>query len=280
MPENTALLVVFASQVLLVSFFFPRMLLRKVRHVLETYPPSQYPKLYPVPLDVVEKAQRRYRISNLLILLLGLALVFVGFYSPSAELLGWDSQSVLTLFFFLQVTPWLIVYKDPGFTLFNSRKAHSRSTRTATLQPRRLFDFVSPGFVGLAIATYIAFILFVLAAPHLWGAGYWNILFVTLLNLIFVGGIGFTLHERKRDSYQAQEDRLRRIAYAVKLLVFSSIAATIFLAMNAGLKTVGHGLDDIAQSLYFQILVVASSSVYRVEESNFDVYKEEEIVAG
>ena len=44
--------VVFLSQVLLVSFYLPRKILGLVQHVVEKYPPSRYPKLYPVSLDV------------------------------------------------------------------------------------------------------------------------------------------------------------------------------------------------------------------------------------
>ena len=66
--------VVFLSQVLLLSVFLPRLVLGRLRFVVKNYPPAQYPKLYPVSMDKVEKAQRMYRSMNALPLLVGLAM--------------------------------------------------------------------------------------------------------------------------------------------------------------------------------------------------------------
>lgn len=277
MPENVLLLIVFASQAIVVSLLFPWILLRRMDRVIETYPPSRFPRLHPVPVETIRRSQRRYRAANATIAAVGLVLVSVGFYSPAQEMLGWDSQSVIGLFFVLQMAPWSLIGFDPGFSLFNGRRAHARRTRTAELRPRRLFDFVSPAFVALAAVVYLAFVTFVLFAPHLWGAGHWNILFVTLLNLVLAASIVYTLHEKRKDHFQAHEDRMRRIGRAVRLIVFTSIAATVFLALSAGLKTVGAGLDDIATSLYLQLIALASLGVTATERENYDVYRDEAI---
>jgi len=41
---------VYLSQVLLLSFYFPSRVLRRARALIEAYPPSDYPKLYPAIL--------------------------------------------------------------------------------------------------------------------------------------------------------------------------------------------------------------------------------------
>ena len=144
------------SQVLLLSFYLPRTVLRRLRRVIDEHPPSTYPKLYPMSIEVVERGLRRYRIMNLLILLAGLALVFAGIYAPSADMLNWDNQAVLALYACLQFSPMLLVERS-GLKYYRlMRKANVRTTRRADLQPRRLLDFVSPEFLGLAILAYRA----------------------------------------------------------------------------------------------------------------------------
>ena len=85
MPEHILLYVVFLSQVILISFYLPRKMLSRMRYVVETYPPSKYPKLYPVSIDTVETGMRTFRIMNFIILLVGFVLVFFGVYSPSSQ---------------------------------------------------------------------------------------------------------------------------------------------------------------------------------------------------
>ena len=169
MPEHILLYVVFLSQVILISFYLPRKMLSRMRYVVETYPPSKYPKLYPVSIDTVETGMRTFRIMNFIILLVGFVLVFFGVYSPSEEMLSWRGQSVVTIYFVLQFTP-LVLAELSVFKYFElMRKANSRTTRIAELHPRRLFNFISPAFIGIAIFTYIAFICRTSAIMgHIW----------------------------------------------------------------------------------------------------------------
>ncbi len=284
MPEHILLYVVFLSQVLFISFYVPRKMLNRMRYVVETYPPSRYPKLYPVSIDTVEKGMRTFRIMNFIILLVGFVLVFLGVYSPSEEMLNWRGQSVLTIFFFLQVTP-LLLAELSGFKYFElMRKANSRTTRKAELHPRRLFNFISPAFIGIAIFTYVALILLVLYIrqdPFPGFGGYWNIFVVTVGNLFFAGLIVKTLYGKRRDPYQANEDRLWQIELLVKSLVFISIAATTFVSITLVVSALDlRNLIDMSSSLYFQLIIAASFrplliKTSRIDNINFEVYKEE-----
>ena len=128
------------SQVLLLSFYLPRTVLRRLRRVIDEHPPSTYPKLYPMSIEVVERGLRRYRIMNLLILLAGLALVFAGIYAPSADMLNWDNQAVLALYACLQFSPMLLVERS-GLKYYRlMRKANVRTTRRADREHPALLD--------------------------------------------------------------------------------------------------------------------------------------------
>ena len=66
---------------------------------------------------------------NLFALLAGFVLLFIGLYSPTEEMLNWDSISVLGLYFLLQYSPFMIT---SGFAYFNlKRRPDSRTIRKA-----------------------------------------------------------------------------------------------------------------------------------------------------
>ena len=63
---------VFLSQVLLISWFYPRRVVSHMRRVLEKYPPSTHPKLYPLPVEYYERRLRNFARLNLAIVVAGL----------------------------------------------------------------------------------------------------------------------------------------------------------------------------------------------------------------
>ena len=283
MREQMIFYFVFLSQVLLISFYLPRTILSRVRYVVETYPPSKYPKLYPVPIEAVEKAQRNYRNMNFVALLAGLVLLFIGLYSPTEEMLNWDSISVLTIYFLVQHSPMMIAASS-GFTYFNfMRRADSRTTRKAELHPRRLFDFVSPVTIGTAIFVYVAFVGFIIYIRQFefsWFGGYWNIFGITAVNLFFAGIIAQNLYGKKKDPYQAYEDRITYIELNVKILVFLSIMGPLFVATAIALHALDlQDLTPISISLFFQLMAIIGFRAFRIDNINFEVYKEDPLVA-
>lgn len=276
MPEHTLFHLVFLCQVLLISFFYPGRILRRMKYLFDTYPPSTYPKLYPRPIESYERTRRTYRIVNHFILALGLAILAVLFgYSRSGE---WD-HAIAAWYFLLQCVPVMLLDLSSLRESRLMRRANSRTTRTAELQPRRLFDFVSPGLVATAIVTYVGFVLLVLYMRRFefpWFGGYWNIVGVTIANLIFAAVIFRSMYGKKLNPHQASEDRMRQIETVVTILVFVSIAATLFVALNVVLAALDRrDLQPVTQSLYFQLLAVISFRAYRKDSTNYEVYKEE-----
>jgi hypothetical protein len=197
MPEDILFYVVFLSQILLISFYFPRRMLGQMRYVIKTYPPLTYPKLYPNPIEFYEQAQRNYRLANQLLLVAGLLLLalLIG-YPHSGE---WDGPIVLTCFMF-QFLPVLRLDLSSLKYFRLMRKANSRTTRRAQLQPRRLFDFVSPALFALAALVSVAFIVLIIYIDQFefsWFGGYWNVVGVTAINLVFAGIVIWKMYEKK-----------------------------------------------------------------------------------
>lgn len=206
MPEHIVWFhLVFSSQILLLSFYLPRRVLGRLRYVVETYPPETYPKLYPVSMDALARTQRHYRNLNMFALMCGVALLLSGIYSGGDEQLSWDTQSVLGLYFFLKMSPGLLLTRAILSYYKLMRKANSRTTRKAELRPRRLLDFISPTIIGVAVATYVAFVVLVLYIrqdPFPGFAGYWNIAVMTAGNLCFAGFAFRNLYGKKVDPHQ------------------------------------------------------------------------------
>ncbi len=282
MSAHALLYVVFLSQVVLISLYLPTKLLNRMRYIVGRYPPSEYPKLYPVPLDAVERTQRNYRNMNVFTLLVGLALVLVSVLVPRDEILDW-STSVITIYMALQWSP-LIIATTAGFTYFNlKRRPDPRSTRSANLHPRRLFDFVSPTLVGAAAVVFAAFVLLILYVNQFdfpWFGGYLNIVAIAAANLLFAAIIYKSLYGKKKDPYKTHEDRIREIELTVGALVWTSIVATLFVSIAVLLRAAG--LPDaipVAMSLYFQVLAVVSFRAFRIDQVNFEVYKDDPVVA-
>ena len=273
--------VVFLSQVLLVSFYLPRKILGLVQHVVEKYPPSRYPKLYPVSLDVAEKAQRNYWNLNLVVLAVGMALLLISVLSPTEEMLDWNTTLVLTIYLMVQLLPAMIfIWSNPGFTYFNlKRTADSTTTRRADLHRRRLVDFVSPTLLRTAIFVYLAFILFVAYVGQFkfpWFGGYLNVVILTAMNLFFLGLAMRQVYGKKKDPYQASEDRMRQLELLVSTLVLVSIGATLYGTLQIGLQALEwDALTGIATSLYYQLLAVVCLREFRVDGVNFEVYRED-----
>lgn len=283
MTEHQLFYLVFLGQVLLISYLLPRRVLQRMQDVVGNYPPTEYPRLYPVSLGRIESAKRSYRNLNRVALVAGLALVAAGLIVPSEDMLGWDTHSVMTLYLMLQFSPLLIVTR-PGFAYFNpQRKQDTRSTRTADLTPRRFTDFVAPLVAAVAVGLYVAFVFFILAVQQLdfpWFGGYLNIVGITVINLICVAGIVYSLRARGRDPYQTAADRRRHTGFAVRVAVFTSIAATLSVTLSIVLAMLElRSFIPVSKSLYFILLAVVCFQQFRIDGVDFEVYREERAAA-
>ena len=276
MLDNMLFYFIFFSQIILISYYFPRKMLSRINYIFETYPPSKYPKLYPEPFEYYKKAQSKYKLLNLIILVTGLLLlaVLIGF-SPNGEL----DQNIATLYFLFQFSPMILIEFRSLKYYKLMRKTDSRTIRKAELQPRRIFDFVSPKIIGLAGLVYFGFIMFILYIDQFnfpWFGGHMNTIGITAMYLISAGIIAWNLYGKKQDPYRTHEDRNRKIEVVIKQVIFISIASTIFVTIQITLGSLDlRNLEGIVSSLYFQLIGIIGLWALRTDNINFEVYKED-----
>ena len=270
MLDQILFYVVFLAQIFLISYYLPGKMLRRIKYVLETYPPSGYSKLYPKPIEYYEKAPRNFKTINSCILLLGLLLMAVMFvYSKGG---AWD---IAFPYFMIQFIPMLLL-EIGSFNMYKLMRKAS-TTRKAELHPRRLLDSISPGLIGLAVLVYLAFIAFVVYMRHFeypWFGGYENVAVMTGMNLFIAGMLLWNIYGKKQDPYQTYEDRKRHTEHLAKQMVFVSISTTLFEIIYIVLKAIDlDNLDPMIMSLYFQLIAVISVRAIRIDKIDFEVYK-------
>lgn len=293
MGETILFCFVFSSQVLFISWFFPRRVIRRGRYVLQNFPPSTHPKLYPYPPEHFERWLRHIARVNLAVVVAGLAIVvglilgtlggewdgaIVTPWSASGE---WDAAIVIPFFLVQLIT-------GTGYTHFSGRKllramakAPPPRVRTTELRRRRLIDFVSPTLLLIAALTNVAFVAFVLYDHWRFGLAWFKaagtIASVVLVPLVFSVSIAVALRAPKPDPYQAQQDRNNLIKLAVQQAVAFCIAYPVLMTIWLTIKIFDPDLlEPVITSLFCQGIALAvlwHSYSYRVDEVDFDVYR-------
>lgn len=288
MPENILFYIIFLSQIFLISYFYPRKILRRMKYVLATYPADTYPRLYPKPVVYYENGQRNFRLINYVIFALGILTISLSVILDSA-FSGKISEAVPTAYFFIQMIPFMIL-EFSEFAYFKTmRKADRRTTRHAELLPRRLVDFIPAKFVGLAVLMFLACIGFFYNLEqfrfHPDNDTFVILVTLGLSNFLFAGIIYWNLYGKKLNPHQSNKDRFQQIEVTVKSLIFMSITASIFLIVMKAVDTMQLDLLKPAlMSIYFQfIIVIGLGSLLRklrIENLDFDVYKADTLTKG
>ena len=267
---------VFLSQILIISFFFPRKLLRQMRWVIDTYPPSTHPLLYTKPIEMYESSQRRYRYLNAFLLVAGLLIL------GSLTRIEHDNDlhnAIAMGYFFAQMIPVILLDLSSLSEFKRMRLANRQTTRTADLRPRYLTDFVSITLLSIVALTYFAFVALIVYVDQFaydWFGGYINLLGITVMNAFFGGIVYWHLVGKKLNPHESIDDRTTRISTVVRIMALTSIAATVFVAISIALSAFDvRYLLPVAQSVYFQLLAVFGFQAYRISHQNFDVYKED-----
>jgi hypothetical protein len=269
---------VFLSQVVVVSLYTPTLVRRRVRTLLATRPPAEYPKLYPVPVATIERMLRLHLNLNGGIAVLGLALAA---WSYGYTIDGGMSPTAYAMYTVLQVAPIMLWTLWELRYLKRMRAAAPNSIRRAELKPRRPRDFVSPKLLGLAVITYLgatASIVFLGATSIPTALFHSTFLFtaMTIANLFAAVTSVWMLRRRKLDPHQTHDDRTRglRAGWTAMLVTISLVNAYVGLQ---GLFD-AFGLFDymgFVASLLTQFCAVASgkASVAALDQEDFEVYK-------
>ncbi|MFK7957672.1 MAG: hypothetical protein AB8B96_16350 [Lysobacterales bacterium] len=279
--------IVFAGQIWLVSRYFPRRQEARMRHVLETYPPEEFPRLYPRSRDYYVGSLLAYRWANKAISALGvvvlLALVFVVDHANFADD-GYVSEIWPLLFAAVQFIPLIALEISACGQYRMMRRLNTASVRRAPLVPRRLSDFVSPLTLSVAVVLIVAAVGFDAALN---GADHGGIAgaFTRSLGLIFGNGViaisgAMMLRGRKPNPHQSAHDRARHISAALTSSVCVSIALSVFhMAGTLDRAFDLDYLDATISSLY--VVIIASLSIgYLMQKltlrpSDFEGYRDD-----
>jgi MFS family permease len=286
MAETILFCVVFLSQVLLISWLYPRRVISRSRYVLRNFPPSTHPKLYPQPPEHYERWLRNIARVNLVIIVAGLLIIGLILGTLAG---GWDggifassrkndwTEVIVAPFFVIQLIASVGYMNFSASKLLQAMaKAAPPRVRTAELHRRRLVDFVSPAMLVVAGLTNVAFIALVLYYYQRFELPLFKVVAsiasLVLTLLVFSVTVGIALRAPKLDPYQAHQDRHRTIKVVVQQALAYCIA---FPALFAVLLTV-KSFEPVMTSLFVQGLALASlwgSYSYRVDKIDFDVYR-------
>ena len=135
--------------------------------------------------------------------------------------------------------------------------------RTAVLQRRGLFDFVSPFIVFLAVLSYFlfaAFVIYIQQHPFPGFAGLINLVGVTLVYALNAFVVYMMLYGTKRNPFETHAGRLRTIGLAVKSSVYSCIVVVVYLSLNFSLGLLDlQRWEPFALSIFFVICALLAS---------------------
>ena len=274
---------VFLSQILLISYYYPRKILTRISYVLKHYPASEYPRLYPESPDKVRSGQQVFRILNLVILAIGVMLI-IGYAVLSREYsdIAQRFENMPLLYGMLQFTP-LVLLEITGFKQFKlMRNADHRTCKKAELAPRRLFDYISPRLLATAVTMFFVYLGYDL---YLNQFNWTEDLIIKLFALLACNGLFVfltlkNLRGKKQDPYQANKDRSKQIEFATKSMAYVSILVSVFMIAVTTVNNLQlEYLDIYLYSIYFQLVaILGCGSVLnsiRVKDIDFNVYKKE-----
>lgn len=258
MIEAYAFLAAFTLQILVVSVLHPAWLTRYARAKAEVQLPGWEDKSR-------ERFLTLYRAVNAGIAVLGLALL--GWLFSHMPRPDWDVGPVthmLAGYVVVQMSPFVLVSLIGAWA---KRKALTRSPpevkRTASLQRRGLFDFVSPLTVFFAVVGYFLFAAFVIHIrqhPFPGFPGYRLLRIVTLVYALNAFLAYWLLYRRKRWPLETSAYRMYAVGVQVKIVLYTSIAIVVFLSLNVTLQL----LDmqrwlPLAMSVYFVTIMLFTS---------------------
>ena len=267
MIEAYAFLAAFTVQILVLSVLYPAWFIRYVRLQATRIPAERFAQLYPgVDLGhAQEHFLTHYRALTTGIAVLGLLLL--GWLFSYMRRPDWDDGpvEVLVTVYFLaaQLLPiGLVVWLGIRFN-----KKHKRSfpegKRTAVLQRRGLFDFVSPYIVFLAVLSYFlfaAFVIYIQQHPFPGFAGLINIGAITLVYAVNAFVVYMMLYGKKSNPFETHAGRLHTIGLTVKSSIYSCIVIVVYLSLNFSLGLLDlQRWEPFALSVFFVITTLLAS---------------------
>jgi len=273
--------IAFFSQILLISYYYPKRILNRMDYILKHCPADNYASLYPMGYEKAVKGKVFYKILNFIILIIGI-IIFVTFViaNQQGNIQLKDGDFLPFAYGMLQAFPFLILEVSALKQLKLMRNQNVKSKRQADLMPRNLFNYVSPlRFFSAVIMFFVcSYVIFSLNDFVFTGQIAVLIGSMLLCNGLFVG-LGYVLLKGKKlDPHQSSEDRHKMTTAVFHSYTSVSILVSIFFIIN---RSVDHySLDNwepLFNTLYWQIVMLLSTGAMlkltKLEDVNYEVYK-------
>lgn len=252
-----------------------------MRWIQDNYPESTHPKLYPKSINFYRRTSKIYTFSNALIFIGGTVVLY---FIHEGSLVGDKGVHPMLPwgYFMVQMIPTQMIELF-GFRMGKlMRQEDVRTQKSATLAPRRLFNYITP---QLLIAMIVVYFMFLIAAFYLDGFAFkWSgkamtmSLLLLVLYALFAGLSAWVIYGKKIDPYQSVNDRIRTVSTVIKTYCYTAIAGALFMLFAVAVSTYGlKSMMPVAMSVFLQFIVIISMGVVmhkvRLEDINFDVYK-------
>ena len=273
--------IAFFSQILLISYHYPKRILRRMDYIFEHCPADKYAKLYPKGYEKTLEGKILYKLLNIIILIIGL-IVFVTLiianHLGNIELK--DIDFLPFAFGMLQALPFLILEISALKQFKLMRNLNDQTKRQAELSPRSLFNYVSPVRFLTAVIMFFACSIVMFSFNDFKISNEIGILVgsMVLCNGLFIG-LGYTLlRGKKLDPHQSPEDRHKATTAVFRSYTSISILVSIFFIINRCVDYYSLDIwEPLLNSLYWQSVVLLSTGAMlkftNLEEVNYDVYK-------
>jgi hypothetical protein len=238
--EAYAFLAMFTVQILAGSVLFPERVIRRVRRWATESGSERFLQMY--PKRDFDKSIRLFvalfRAANIVAAMLGV--LMLGWFFTQVRHPGSMGELKMPLvgYIFVQFAPLVLLALYSVVRGFKSLFLPPQEPkRSAILQRRGLFDFVSPLAVALAALAYVGFIAFAIfldleiyGNASLSGECWTAIAAVTAIYALNTLVIYKYLYGR-RNPLQSHEGRVHSIAVNVKAAVYGSIAVACFFSL-------------------------------------------------
>lgn len=279
--------IVFLSQIFVISIYYPRKFCARMRYVFEHFPPGEYPKLYPGPFEYYAKTAQSRGLTiflgvNYSIALIGVCVLVSMWWSGYEPAIKGGDEIFVAAYFFLQASPIFYIGRQEFLQYRLMRENFAPTVRTAELKPRRLFDFVSPVALALAIALYAIWLLYFLTSKE-WGASvpaevYGVVALITGMNLFFAVIVMNFIYGKKLDPYKSQPDQIKQAKTMASVHVLSSIGVSLFLILTQLADDYAlEVFDPVMTSFYLQLCMIFGTGLVMrntsLQELDFSVYQ-------
>jgi MFS family permease len=235
MIEVYAFLAMFAVQILAMSVLFPSRLIKYSREQTSRVYEERLAQLYPGVDQVLltEQFFTRIRVGSTGVAVIGmLALGWLYGYMRQPD---WSLGAVIALnsvYFMLQFVPLLLAAWF-AYRLFKKHEqSPSEGKRTATLERRRLFDYVSPSVVFLAALAYVMFVALVMVFQRESFPGLFLIGVLSLVYAIQARDVYKALYGKKQSPLDTHTVRTNRTAFAVRFGIYMCIVIAVFFSFT------------------------------------------------